>query len=398
MSTLISLAIDEESSLKGYLAIDSTVNGCCCGGLRIAADLSPTTLAETARVMTLKYGFLGLPVGGAKAGIVADPEMPIEKKRELLKSFGLALRPLLQTKNYIPAGDLGTTDDDIRFMFTDNGLKVPPRSLPFQLSGFYTGLTVFTAALIAAQHIGLDPSNPSIAIEGFGNVGSSVAEAFWKKGMRVVAISTSQGAIYAKNGLDIGKLIKLRSQVGSGLVKFYPGAKQIHKEELLELEVDLLCPCANSYSITADNAGRVSARIISPGANAPTTAEAEQILFEKGVLSIPDFVANCGGVLGASMKRTGLKDDFIRHFIDQKFRQRVAELIQAAEKKGVMPREYAQEIAEKRFMKAKERAEKKNFTSRAFNFTLELYRKGIIPHHFVTPFAPRYFERRLADR
>ena len=394
MSTVISI-VDEESNLRGYLAIDSTVNGCCCGGIRMAPDLSPATLAELARVMTLKYGFLGLPMGGAKAGIVAEPEMPIDKKQELLKNFAQALRPLLQTRNYIPGEDLGTSGDDIRFMFTSNRLKVPRRSVPFQLSGFYTGLTVFSAAISAARHVGLDLNRASVAIEGFGSVGSSVAQAFWERGFRVAAISTSQGAIYNKKGLDIGKLVKLRDQVGSKAVKVYKEADQIENKELLELEVDLLCPCADSYSINADNAGRVAARVISPGANIPTTTEAEQILFQSGILSIPDFMANCGGVLGASMWRTGLKDGFIRHFIDQKLGQKVTEAIKAAEKKGVIPRKYAMKISQERFLRVKGEAEKKNLASRAFNFALELYRNGIIPYYFVTPIAPRYFERRL---
>ena len=395
MSTLISLVIDEGLSLKGYLSIDSTINGRCYGGVRLAPDLSPPTITEIARVMTLKHGFLGLPLGGAKAGIVGDPEMPIDKKRELLKKFGQALRPLLQTKSYVPGGDLGVSEDDVRFMLTSIGLKLPPRSISFQLAGFYAGLTVVAAAIRAAQHIGLDLNRASVAIEGFGSVGSSVAQAFWERGLRVVAISTIQGAIYDKKGLDIEKLIKLRNQAGSRVVKVYQGADQIEKEELLELEVDLLCPCANPYSITVDNAGRVKARVVSPGANAPTTAEAEQILFQKRILSIPDFVANCGGVLGSTMRRTGLKDAFIRHFMEQKFGQKVIELIEAAEKKGIMPREHAQKIAEERFLRIKEGAEKKNLANRAFNFALELYRKGIIPCFFVTPIAPKYFEQKF---
>jgi len=397
MSTLISVVINAELSLKGYVAIDSTVNGRSYGGVRIASDLSPANLTELARVMTLKYGFLGFPCGGAKAGIVANPEMPIKEKRELLKSFGQALRPLLLTKSYNAGVDLALSKDDIRFMLTSNGIKVEPRTLTWE-TGFYAGLTVFTAAVKGAQHIGLDLNQASVAIEGFGSVGSTVAQAFWDKGMRVVAISTNQGAIYSEKGLDIGELIKLSNQVGSRVVKVYKGADQIEMEELLELDADFLCPCADLHSITVDNANRVAARVISPGANAPITAEAEQILFKKGILSIPDFVANCGGVLGTSMKRTGLKEDFIKRFINKRFGQRVIEVIEAAEEKGVIPRIYAQGIAMEKFLMVKEEAEMRNITNRVFNFALELYRKGIIPYYFVTPVAPRYFGRKLDYR
>jgi glutamate dehydrogenase (NAD(P)+) len=395
VSTLISVVIDGGLGLNGYLAIDSTVNGRSYGGIRIAPDVSSDLITQLARTMTLKYGFVGLPAGGAKAGIVADPEMPIDKKRELLKNFGQAIRPFLQTKSYFPGSDLMVDDDDIRFMLTSVGLKVQPRSLAWKLSGFHTGITVFATAVRAVQHIGLDLNRVSVAIEGFGNVGASAAQAFWERGFRLVAISTSQGAIYNKKGLDIGKLVKLRDQVGSKAVKFYKEADQIEKKELLELEVDLLCPCANSYSINADNAGRVAARVISPGANIPTTTEAEQILFQSGILSIPDFMANCGGVLGASMWRTGLKDGFIRHFLEYKVGEQVTEVIEAAEKENIPCGVYAQRIAEDRFLRAKAAAEKRNITSGAFSFALGLYRRGIIPYQLVTPFAPRYFKNRF---
>lgn len=362
----------------------------------MAPDLSPDSIAQAARAMTLKYGFVGLPVGGAKAGIAADPEVPQGRKRELLKNFGQVLRPFLQTKTYIPGSDLGTTDDNISFMLTANGLKVLPRSLSWKLSGFYTGLTVFVAATRAAQHIGLDLSRASVAIEGFGNVGSSVAQEFSKNGTRVVAISTSQGAIYNEEGLDVGELIKLRDQVGSQVVNLSPRGEKIDKSRLAELEVDIFSPCAQSYSINSDNANRVLARVISPGANVPITDEAEQILFQRRILSIPDFVANCGGVLGSSMKRTGLSENFILNFMEQKIGQKVIEVIKAAEKENIIPRVYAERIAEERFLRVKEAAEKRNITSKAFNFALKLYRKGIIPYQLVTPFAPWYFNKKFS--
>jgi len=395
MSTLIGVTIDEGANLQGYLAIDSTVNGRSYGGVRMAPDLSPDSITQVAGVMTLKHGFLGLPVGGAKAGIAADPEIPLERKSEILKNFGQAIRPWLQTKSYIPSADLGTTEDDIRFMLTANGLKVPPRSLTHRLSGLYTGITVFAAAIRAAQHIGLDLNQASVAIEGFGNVGTSAAQAFWKNGIRVVAISTTQGAIYDEAGLDVGELIKLRDQVGSQVVKFFPRGDKVDNSRLSELNVDILSPCAQSDSITSNNASRVAARIICPGANAPTTPEAESILFQRGILSIPDFVANCGGVLGISMKRTGLKEDFVRGFLEQKIGQQVTKVIQAAEKENVIPRVCAERIAKERFLRAKAAAEKRNIVGRAFNFALELYRRGIIPYQLVTPIAAPYFRKKL---
>lgn len=362
----------------------------------MAVDMSPRTLARAAKTMTLKYGFVGLPVGGAKAGIEADPEMPLHEKREVVKRFGAAIKPMLVTKSYMPSGDLGVTDDDVKFMLTANGLKVPPRTLTHQLSGFYTGITVFAAAVAAAQHIGLEIGRAAVAIEGFGSVGSSAALAFWQRGIRVVAVSTSHGAIYSERGLDIDKLIELQRQVGGQVVKRFPGGELMAKERLLELPVDVLCPCANSESITLENIQRVSAKIVSPGANVPFAVEAEPILSRKGILAVPDFMANCGGVLGSTMRRAGLREDLVHYFLEHKVGTRIAHFIEAAEKEGTPLAEYAEKAASQRFVQTKQEAERRDLKSRLFNFAVELYRSGWIPHQLVTPIAASYFERKFS--
>lgn len=395
MSTLITVDIKNEINLKGYLAIDSTVNGRSIGGLRMAPDLSPDLIIQTARVMTLKYGFAGLRVGGAKAGIAADPEMPRDRKRELLKNFGQALKPFIQTERYTPGTDLGISGDNIRFMLESVGLKGQRRGSSLGLSGFYTGITVFTAAVAAARHTGLDLNRATVAIEGFGSVGASAARMFWERGIRVVAISTSRGAIYDERGLNIGELIKLRDRVGSHVVNEYDKAEKIDKSRLAELDVDMFSPCGQSYSITSENANRVATKIISPGANVPFTSEAELILFRRGILAIPDFVANCGGALGTSMRRARLQDDHVRHFLEHKIGEQVTKVIEVAERERVIPRVYAERIAEERFLRVKAATERKNIRARTFNFVLGLYRKGVIPSQVVTPVASRYFERRF---
>lgn len=392
MSQLISIT---RPDLRGYLAIDSTINRSSAGGLRMAPDLSPELMTQIARTMTLKYGFCGLPVGGAKAGIVADPEMPSDRKRQILKSFGQAIEPLLKSRRYIPAEDLGISSDDIKFMLSSIGLKAQARGSIPGLSGFYTGITVFAATAAAIRHIGLDLNQTSVAIEGFGSVGTSAARLFEEKGIKVVAISTSQGAIYNEAGLDIGELIRLREKVGSKVVNLFYKAEKIDKSQLIEMDTDIFSPCAQSYSVTTDNASRVAARIISPGANVPTTAKAETTLLQKRILVIPDFVANCGGVLGASMKHAGVKEDYIQQFLEDKISQQVTEVIETAEREKVNPRVPAQRIAKDRFLKAKASTEGENIATKAFGFALELYRKGIIPYQVVTPVASSYFKRRF---
>jgi len=393
-SQFIYSVVDRESNLMGYLAMDSSINGCSYGGLRMVPSLSPGTLAQAARVMTLKHGFLGLPLGGAKAAIIADPEAPLEEKQRSLRNFGEALLPFLKTRSYVPGGEFGLSDDDIRFMLTANGIGVQPRSLTGR-SGFYTGLTVSAASVSAAQHIGLDLGRASAAIEGFGKVGSSVALAFWERGVRVVAVSTIQGAIYHEEGLDVGQLSVLYEQVGSNIIQAYQGAQQIERSRLLELDVDLLAPCAGHHSIDADNAGRVAAKIICPGANIPTTPEAEQILFDRGIVSLPDFVANCGGALGSSMEFAGLGEGFIREFVEQRFGRKVTEVLVAAEKANMIPRDYAERIAWEKFRGVRERAEKATLANKVFGAALSLYRNRVVPEFVVGRLSADYFRKRL---
>ena len=144
MKKLIEVPIDGEQDIRGYLAIDATVNGRSYGGVRISPDLSPEALSRVARAKTLKYGLLGLPVGGAKAGISADPDMPLEQKRKILKKFGSGLKDIIKSRAFVPSEDMGTNEQDIRYMLESNGGSVPPRSLNHRLSGYYTSITVFT--------------------------------------------------------------------------------------------------------------------------------------------------------------------------------------------------------------------------------------------------------------
>jgi len=395
LSNIFSVSINEGVTLQGYIAIDSTVNGYCHGGVRMTADLSQDSIAKVARVMTLKYGFIGLPVGGAKAGIAVDPEIPQDKKRQILSSFGWAIRPFLKTKSFVPSGDIGTNEDDIQFMLRSIGLGNQRRGIARELSGFYTSITVFISAIAAAHHIGLDLNRAAVAIEGFGNVGVPTAQAFWKNGIKVKAISTSHGGLYSEDGLDVAELIKLYHQVGSQVVNVYPEGEKIDKSQLAELDVDIFLPCAQPFSINKHNANSILAKIVCPGANAPITDEAEQILFQRGILSVPDFVANCGGVLGSSMKHAHIRQDYIERLLEQAIGEQATWVIKSAEKENSPPCTFAQKVAMERFKIVKAAAEKGDITNRFLNYALSLYRKGWIPPMLITPIAYRYFKRRL---
>jgi glutamate dehydrogenase (NAD(P)+) len=269
------IIVNRGSDILGYLVIDSLVAGRSCGGLRLLPDIDEMEMRNLARAMTLKYGFLGLPQGGAKAGVRGDPEGPLMERRKRLMEFGEGIAPLLQNRIYVPGTDMGTNIDDIRYMLKEVEVPVKYRELRKNDSGYYTALSVFTSAKQAVRHSRKDLSECTVAIEGFGKVGSALAGLFQDIDVRVVAISTTQGAIHNPRGLDIKVLKELTSKAGSQAVNLYTDAKHIEPKELLELPVDILCPCARHDSVNEENANLISAHIICSGANNPVTPEAE---------------------------------------------------------------------------------------------------------------------------
>jgi len=395
-SQLICNIIDKKSGLLGYIVIDSTVNGHSCGGLRMLPDVSISELQGLARVMTLKFSFLGMNEGGAKAGIVADPSMPQEEKLALLRAFAEIASPLLKTHAYVPASDMGTTNQEIRYMLESVGLKVLQNNVGTKENGeFYVALSVFAGVEAAAKYIDLDLSHSTLAIEGFGKVGSSVARVFSQKGTKVVAISTVKGAIYNPDGLDVDRLIRIKNEVGEDVVNIYKEAKVIDNSELLTLDVDILSPCARHHSINLKNVEKIRADIISAGANIPVTHQAAQVLYWKGRLYLPDFVTNCGGILGSNMERAGLNVNFIENFIIREIGKKISEIIEVSQKKNLSPAEIAEMEAEKKFSRREVRCKEKTAKSRLFNFALKVYRKNLIPKCLVKVYAPRYFKARL---
>jgi len=184
--------------------------------------------------------------------------------------------------------------------------------------------------------------------------------------------------------------------VGSVAVERYPDAERIDCAALLELEVDVLCPCARHNSLNAGNAPRVAARIICPGANNPVTPEAERILFERGVLCLPDFVTNCGGVLGGTMEFASVSPERIAAFIERHIGARITRLLDEAECRNVLPREIAVPLARRHFEEVQRGAAHPTPLARLFEVGLEFYRRGWVPGPLVAALSLPYFERCLA--
>jgi len=395
-SQLICNIIDEKLGLLGYIVIDSAVNGHSCGGLKMLPDVSIPELQGLARVMTLKFSFLGMSEGGAKAGIIADPSMPHEEKLALLRTFAEIASPLLKTRSYVPASDMGTNNEEIRYMLKSIGLKMRENIVQRkEEGGFYVGFSVFAGVRAAANHMNLDLSQSTLAIEGFGKVGSSVAKVFSQKGTKIVAISTVKGAIYDPDGLDIDKLIQIKNEIGEDVVNVHKKAKKIERSELLTLDVDILSPCARHHSINLKNVEKIKAKIICAGANIPVTPEAEQVLYREGKIYLPEFITNCGGILGSNMENAGLSGQFIENFIIQEIGKKISELIEVSKKKNISPVELAEMAAEKKLARIKTGSKGKTVKNRLFNIALKVYKKNLIPKWLAKPYAPRHFRTRL---
>jgi glutamate dehydrogenase (NAD(P)+) len=393
---LVVIAEDKSTGLLGYVVIDDTINGHACGGLRMHSKLTIDELKTLARSMTLKYGFTGMAQGGAKAGIVMGQDIQVARKQELLKRFAQIISPLLKSKRYITGPDMNTTQDDIDFMLKSIGIRVPkPRRNTGHKSGFYTALGVMVGIEAAAEHKKMKISNCKVAIEGFGSVGSALAYLLvTKKDSKVIAISTSKGAIYEEKGLDIMKLITLRNKHGDDVVNVYKEATTIDKSKLLTLDVDILSPCAIYHTISMNNVNEIKAPIICAGANNPATRDAEEKLFEKGILSVPFFMVNCGGVLGNKLEVTGVSDIFIEGFLRNKIFNHIIDVIKKAEETNNSMLSIAEKYSIRNFNEMKSR-DNKGIKNIFYKSVLEMFNRGLFPKFIVKLFAPVYLKKTM---
>lgn len=377
----------------GFIGIDTSVAGRARGGLRIAGELSEEEIRLAARAMTLKYGVLGLPQGGAKAGIIGDPDAPAGERRRRLHEFARAAEPWLRTGAYTPDADLGTSAADIRRMMASIGVRVGGRDWRENRSGLHTARSVLASLRAALACCGRSIAECRAAVEGFGKVGSSLARLLHEQGARVVAVSTSRGAVYDPDGLDVPRLLARAAEAGSGFVEQEEG--RIDREALIELPVDALLPCARLHSIHAGNVDRVAAKIVCAGANNPVTAEAERRLFARGVRCPPDFVTNCGGVLGGTLEFAGVRVERIGRMIDDFVGECIRDLLQRAEGAGLSPRELAESEALARHDAIRRQAEDAGVLQRLISLGLSAYRRGWVPQPFVSRAAELYMARRF---
>lgn len=360
---LVCEVLDEQFGTLGYLVIDRAVGNAAIGGIRLAPRITVEEVAYLARAMTLKCSFLNLWIGGAKAGITAPESLIAARRREVLAAFGRSLGPILRTDIYAAGEDLGISAEDLDVIRLAAGLpKVAARTD----SAYYTALTVVETVRQALMSHKGSLAGSTVAIEGFGRVGSNVATLLASEGARIVAVSTYEGAIYDSRGWDVGKLTALRREHGDHFVTKIAGAEKLDLADLLLLDVNILVPCARPWTISSRNATQVRADMVIPGGNIPVTPSAERILFNKGILYVPDFVANCGGVLAASMTARGFRREDIQSVIRQEFAWKVSRILEKVRARNTMPSEIAREVAWQNFRRMQWQLDHRKRGIRAF--------------------------------
>jgi len=302
----LSMRLSEDRFIQTnvFLVYHNTARGPAKGGLRFAPDITLDQTRQLAELMTWKTALTRVPFGGGKSALSVDSQSLSRQERVvLLKELVHLIRAELDTGAYIPAPDLGTNAADMAIIYGETHRAESVTGKPPSLGGLpgrrqSTGRGVArTAVLSLARFLKMDAPGASVAIQGFGNVGSWAAHFLSKSGLRVVAVSDINGGVYRDSGLDIQLLMKW-VQEGNSVADFKEGSK-ISNEDLLHLPVDVLIPAACENVLTEKTAAGVNAKMVVEGANAPTTAEGDSVLLDRGVVVVPDILANAGGVIAS---------------------------------------------------------------------------------------------------
>ncbi len=300
---------------KGYRVRHDDTRGPTKGGLRYLPSVNRDEVQSLAFWMTFKCAVVGIPFGGAKGGISVDAKSlsPMELER-LSRGFIRLIADFIGPDVDIPAPDMYTNERIMGWMMDEYSTIIRKHSpavitgKPVSMGGSVgrsdaTGRGAFYCIREMARKQGLEPANIRVAIQGFGNAGQSVARLLHKDGYRIVGVSDSQGAIYRPEGFDVPSLIRIKQETRHVKAVYCDSAlchaieaTNMTNEELLELDVDILIPAALENQITAENAPRIKAKRIVEVANGPTTSDADEILYERGIEVMPDILANAGGV------------------------------------------------------------------------------------------------------
>ena len=308
---IVSLPVTmDDSSIKvfeGYRVVHSTILGPSKGGIRYDPHVNLDEVKALAAWMTWKCAVVDIPYGGAKGGITCNPrEMSAGEIERLTRAYTSALIDVFGPDRDIPAPDMGTGPREMAWLMDEysktQGMTVNAvvTGKPIVLGGSLgrteaTGRGVMVSTLTAMEKMKINPYKATCAVQGFGNVGSWAARLLSERGLIVQAVSDISGAYFNEKGIDFEAAIKYRD-TNKGSLEGFGGAEKIKGDELLTLPVDVLVPAATEDVITAVNAPNIKAKLIVEGANGPTSSKADGILNDKGIVVVPDILANAGGV------------------------------------------------------------------------------------------------------
>jgi glutamate dehydrogenase (NAD(P)+) len=347
---LVIQVAEQGIGIKGILVVDNVAAGPSIGGLRMAEDVSLDECFRLARAMTLKNAAAGLRHGGGKSVLVGDPHMDPAHKEQLIRAFACALEGV---DAYIFGPDMGTDEQAMAWVKDEINRAV---GLPREIGGIpldeigATGFGLAHTVEIACEHANIELSGARIAIQGFGAVGKHSARFLAERGAVLVAASDSRGTVSDAGGIDIEALIQVKAE-GGGVTDLGSGATG-DVDAILDADCNIWIPAARPDIVNEENESRLKAKIVAEGANIPVTVEAERRLAQRGVLVVPDFIANAGGVICAAMEYQGASQRAAFDTIAEKIRYNTEEVLSVAEQQGIIPREAATAMAETRVRRA----------------------------------------------
>ncbi len=352
--------------VKAFVVHHNRALGPAKGGIRMSPHVTLDDVTALAMDMTWKCALIGVPFGGGKSGIVADPDtLSAHDKETLVRSFVRNALRQIHPLVYVPAPDMGTTERDMghikdaiafsRGEATTQGCYVTGK--PVLLGGIpgrreATGRGVVATIAEAMRTMGRELKGASAVIQGFGNVGSVAAQALAEQGVRIVGLGDIHAAFYDDAGLDVGAAVA--HVAGHRSLAGFTGGRRVAGDELLCAPCDILVPAATGNQITAANAGCIQARMVAEGANGPTTPDADRILEQRGVFTIPDILCNAGGVFVSYLEYTQetqqeqMSEADVRTRLDHRMREKFALVNQTAREHKMSMRQAAMVLALRR--------------------------------------------------
>ena len=337
-------------NLKAILVVDNVAKGPAIGGVRMAVDVSVEECFRLARSMTFKNAAAGLPHGGGKVVLFGDPKMPKAEKEILIRGLAKSLR---NEFDYIFAPDMGT-DEECMAWVRDEIARVV--ALPRELGGIpldelgATGWGVRHATEVALEFCDFELKGARFAVQGFGAVGINTARYLTEQGAILVAVADSAGTIHNPDGLDFNDLYKLKQQGNS--VSEYSKGTSLERDAIVDVACDIWIPAARPDVINEQNVQQLNAKLVIEAANIPITLGAEKILGEKGILCLPDFIANAGGVICAAMEYHGTNETAAFSSIEEKVRRNTRLVLEDVTTNKILPRQAAINLAQQRVKKA----------------------------------------------